>query len=108
MTPQPGHSPDLINPLHDSDWDSRIARFPGASIFHTQAWARVLVDSYGYSPYYLRGTGNDAAAGLLPMMEVNSWLTGRRGISLPFTDECPALYPASDAFRTVCPRVDVK
>ena len=35
--------------------------------------------------------------GLLPIMEVDSWLTGRRGISLPFTDECEPLctHPAA-------------
>jgi CelD/BcsL family acetyltransferase involved in cellulose biosynthesis len=32
------------------------------------------------------------------MMEVNSWLTGRRGISLPFTDECAPLCADADSF----------
>jgi hypothetical protein len=36
---------------------------------------------------------------LLPVMEVNSWLTGRRGVSLPFTDECAPLCADADSFR---------
>ncbi|HYG22163.1 MAG TPA: GNAT family N-acetyltransferase [Verrucomicrobiae bacterium] len=36
-----------------------------------------------------RGLGRGSAA--LPLLEVDSWLTGRRGICLPFTDSCPML-----------------
>jgi hypothetical protein len=32
-------------------------------------------------------------------MEVDSWLTGRRGVSLPFTDECEPLCKDADSFR---------
>lgn len=38
---------------------------------------------------------------LLPMMEANSWLTGRRGICLPFTDECAPLCDNSESFRCI-------
>ena len=34
-------------------------------------------------------------------MEVNSWLTGRRGVSLPFTDECAPLCADADAFAEI-------
>ena len=36
---------------------------------------------------------------VLPMMEVKSWLTGRRGVSLPFTDECAPLCPDAASFH---------
>ena len=32
-------------------------------------------------------------------MEVDSWLTGRRGVALPFTDECPPLCESPREFR---------
>src|SRR5690606_34926579 len=32
-----------------------------------------------------------APTGILPLMEVDSWLTGRRGLALPFTDACTIL-----------------
>ena len=44
---------------------------------------------------------SQAFSALLPMVEVNSWLTGRRGVSLPFTDECEPLYSDVDSFRRV-------
>lgn len=34
-------------------------------------------------------------------MEVDSWLTGRRGVSLPFTDECEPLCEDAGAFREI-------
>src|SRR4051812_12924409 len=35
-----------VNPLAVADWDERVARFSGASIFHSAAWARVLHETY--------------------------------------------------------------
>ncbi|HEU5397594.1 MAG TPA: GNAT family N-acetyltransferase, partial [Verrucomicrobiae bacterium] len=36
---------------------------------------------------------------LLPMMEINSWLTGRRGVALPFTDDCEPLCHNESSFQ---------
>src|SRR5664280_2862605 len=44
---------------------------------------------------------SQAFSALLPMVEVNSWLTGRRGVSLPFTDECEPLSSDVGSFRRV-------
>ena len=81
----------VLNPLEIENWDSRLEHFPEANFFHGAAWARVLNSTYGYQPmYFTTGEGNGIRS-LLPVMEVDSWLTGRRGISLPFTDECEPL-----------------
>ena len=88
-----------VSPLDDPEWDARLVACRGASFFHSAAWARVLQEAYGYVPlYFTTGTG-DRIHSLLPIMEVNSWLTGRRGVSLPFTDECRPLCADSDSFR---------
>jgi len=91
----------ILNPLDRSDWDNLLAPFSGASIFHTAAWARTLVDSYGYTPRYVAAMEQGRLAALLPLMEVSSRLTGRRGVSLPFTDYCEPLYVNADALRAV-------
>jgi hypothetical protein len=95
MTPahRPGPRGD---PLADPDWDRKISQLPAASFFHGSAWARVLHDTYGFQPAYLTRTAGGELRGLLPFMEADSWLTGRRGISLPFTDHCAPL-AAEDA-----------
>ncbi len=86
-----------INPLEDPAWDRKIAILPGATCFHTAAWARVLHDTYGYTPCYLATLGAGEFRSLFPMMGVASRLTGRRGVALPFTDMCaPLCAPGQD------------
>lgn len=80
-----------VNLLEDSSWDARLAACPGASFFHGTAWARVLHDTYGFTPTYFTLGNAQGFQAVLPLMEVDSWLTGRRGIGLPFTDECAPL-----------------
>jgi hypothetical protein len=59
--------------------------------FHTANWARVLCESYGYKPRYVAALGNDRFDAVLPVLDVESILTGRRGVSLPFSDLCEPL-----------------
>jgi hypothetical protein len=81
----------ILDPLAIPNWDSLVVGLPGSTFFHTAAWARVLEQSYDYKPAYFAVVKEGAIQALLPAMEVNSWLTGRRGVSLPFSDACPAL-----------------
>ena len=75
-------------------WDERIADFNDAGVFHTAAWARVLHCSYGYRTDAICLTGTEKVSAIMPFAEINSSFTGRRGVCLPFTDECPALLRA--------------
>jgi hypothetical protein len=87
------------NPIEEENWESMLPAKPSATFFHGAAWARVLVSSYGFNPVYF-ATGDQAKlTSLLPIMEVRSWLTGRRGVSLPFTDECAPLCADPESFR---------
>ncbi|MGH7952850.1 MAG: lipid II:glycine glycyltransferase FemX [Limisphaerales bacterium] len=87
------------NPLEHSDWDSLILERPDFSFFHSSAWANVLTETYGYTPTYFIARKSGALHSLLPIMEVASRLTGRRGISLPFTDDCEPLCPDTTSFK---------
>ena len=77
---------ERIDPLAGGAWDGLVAGREDHSIFHRSAWARVLVETYGHRPVYLRVLADDREAALVPLMEVHSPLTGRRGVSLPFSD----------------------
>jgi hypothetical protein len=81
----------MIDPRSDTEWSRLVGEHPEATIFHTSAWANVLCDTYGHVPRYLRFTMDDKLHALLPLMEVASPLTGRRGVSLPFSDFCAPL-----------------
>lgn len=86
-----------VKPLAIPDWDARLAAsFPAASPFHQSAWARVLSSTYGYEAHCLVGESGGQLQRVLPLMEVRSWLTGARGVSLPFTDACSALGAANE------------
>jgi len=89
---------EVLNPLEISDWNELVLGSVGGSIFHTANWARVLSESYGYKPIYFARRGGGRFDALLPLMEIDSWLTGRRAVSLPFTDYCePIVANEADA-----------
>jgi Acetyltransferase (GNAT) domain len=81
----------LKNPLVDREWDDAIGTHPDATIFHSTAWARVLVDTYGHRPCYVQMSLSGSLLALVPIMEVQSVLTRSRGICLPFSDYCTPL-----------------
>jgi hypothetical protein len=90
------NSPVIVNPLEQPQWDAQLADFPEATFFHRSAWARVLRDTYGHQPvYFCRYVGAQLRQAL-PVMEVSSPLTGRRGVSLPFADFCSPLNTGAD------------
>jgi lipid II:glycine glycyltransferase (peptidoglycan interpeptide bridge formation enzyme) len=88
---------DFVNPLREVQWNTWVQEQSNATVFHTAQWAQVLVDSYGYHPIYAVFRDAEKIAGLLPIIEVQSVWTGRRGVSLPFSDECAPLL--SDAVK---------
>ncbi|MDR3458970.1 MAG: peptidoglycan bridge formation glycyltransferase FemA/FemB family protein [Verrucomicrobiae bacterium] len=87
-----------LNPLENPNWDALLTSRPDFSFFHGAAWARVLVETYGYVPHYFYSGDVAAPEIVLPLMEVDSWLTGRRGVALPFTDECAPLGAGPESF----------
>ena len=68
-----------------------------STIFHTAAWTRVLTTSFGHRAAYLHFTRGNNLSALLPLMEVSSHLTGRRGVCLPFIGYCnPLIFDGGD------------
>src|SRR5213596_229835 len=81
-------SAQCLSPLEKPGWDRLVMPHRESSFFHSASWAGVLHDTYGHTPHYFCAVNDERLSAVLPMMEVNSPLTGRRGVSLPFTDEC--------------------
>lgn len=96
-------APEWIDPTLDSDWDSDVALEVEASPFETAEWAAVLKESYGHVPFFRRANAEGEQKGGVAMMEVNSRITGRRGVALPFADFCRAFGKLdADAFDSIC------
>ncbi len=88
----------ILDPTQYKGWDDLILTNPDYSFFHSLAWARTLFESYHYTPQYFTIIHDGRVLALMPIMEVNSFLTGRRGISLPFTDYCKPIYNGNIGF----------
>lgn len=87
-----------------------MIRHPDATAFHQRGWIQALATTYGYRPLVLTTAqvGEPLVDGLV-LCEVSSRLTGRRMVSLPFTDHIAPLFserygaqPCLDWLRSEC------
>jgi hypothetical protein len=81
-----------FRPLEDARWDGFLASHPQSSVFHTSAWLEALQQTYGYEPVaFTTSHPGGPLENAVVFCRVNSWLTGRRLVSLPFSDCCEPL-----------------
>jgi hypothetical protein len=92
---------EIVNPLIYPGWDDLVLSSVKGSFFHSSHWARVLHESYGYKPAYFVSLKDNILETLLPFMEVNSFLTGKRGVSTPFADFCELIIPDNGDIREI-------
>jgi GNAT acetyltransferase-like protein len=95
----------ILDPLHEPGWDHVVALHRDACCFHTSAWAKVLHQTYSHRPFYLQFSCERRLATLVPLMEVRSPFTGRRGVCLPFSDACEPLVFDPEAIGLVRDRL---
>jgi Acetyltransferase (GNAT) domain len=86
-----------LDPMMDPRWADLVHRHPLASVFHSVGWLKALQLTYGYEPvaYTTSPPTGDLENGFV-FCEINSWLTGRRLVSLPFSDHCELLSDSSE------------
>lgn len=96
---------ETINPLQSREWDELVLSFKGYSFFHSRSWAHVLADTYGYKPNYLTVFKHGHPVTAWPLFEIHSVLTGRKGVSLPFSDHCEPLLADDSHFNDLIGRV---
>ncbi len=91
-----------IDPLKDPRWGEFVERHPRASVFHSVGWLEALHRTYGYVPvgFTTSAPGGNLQNGLV-FCEVESWLTGRRLVSLPFSDHCEPLVETAEDFQVL-------
>lgn len=89
---------EIVSPLAHDHWNQLVLAAGEYSFFHSQNWARVLSESYGYSPLYFALFDGGNLLSLVPIMEITSLLTGRRAVSLPFTDYCDPIFTKESSF----------
>jgi len=92
-----------VDPRQDARWTALVESHPQSSAFHTLDWLTALEKTYRYTPRIFTTTppGSPLLNGI-SFCRVNSWLTGSRLVSLPFSDHCDPLFGVTKNFRNCC------
>ncbi len=81
-----------IDPTTDARWADLVERNPNSSVFHTVGWLKALQRTYGYAPVaFTTSPPTCELKNGIVFCNINSWLTGNRLVSLPFSDHCEPL-----------------
>ena len=98
-----------LDPTADEYWDELVGHFPDSTFFHSSQWARVISNSYGYTPHYfvVQDSGG-ACIAAFPFFLVSGLLSARRLVCLPFTDFCGPLILHDADFPEVCRLLDAE
>ena len=90
---------EVINPLSYVNWNEKIIDHRDYSFFQTLQWIRLISVTYKYMPVFQVIKEQEEITDILPLMEVNSLITGKRGIGLPFSDFSSPLIKNSGQFN---------
>jgi CelD/BcsL family acetyltransferase involved in cellulose biosynthesis len=95
-----------IDPLQDVRWPQFLEASRMATLFHSKEWLDALQRTYGYRASVLTtsGPGERLTNGLV-FCRVQSWLTGRRLVSVPFSDHCTPLIDSDEEFGGLLSRL---
>jgi Uncharacterized protein involved in methicillin resistance len=91
----------VTNPLENQSWDDRLLSNEQSSFFHTSFWARVLADTYHFSPRYFALVKDDHLLISWPIMEIRNVPIKKKAVSLPFSDYCDPIITGEISFHEV-------
>src|SRR5436190_17367898 len=81
-----------VDPLKDPRWSRFVSEHPRSSVFHSLQWLTALTRTYNYkSTVFTCESDSEPLKSGIVLAHVNSWLTGSRLVSLPFSDHCDPL-----------------
>lgn len=82
---------------------------PRASVFHSRGWLEGVHRTYGYRPAALTTSEpNQELLNGLVFCRVQTWLTGRRLISFPFSDHCEPLVTTAEDLRRLLSGIEAR
>src|ERR1700727_2593323 len=98
-----------IYPLGAPRWGSLLRRNPHASVFQSYAWLDALRRTYGYEPIaFTTSAPDEDLENAIIFCRVESWLTGKRLVSLPFSDYCELLIDDAAKLRQLVGALETK
>jgi CelD/BcsL family acetyltransferase involved in cellulose biosynthesis len=94
-------------PLSDARWDRFLDRHARSSAFHSTPWLKALKQTYDYEVVgYTTSAPDEELENALIFARVESWLTGRRLVSLPFSDHCEPLVDRPEDLQVLIAAVE--
>ena len=98
-----------LDPLGDPRWTALVESHPLSSIFHTREWLNASRQTYIYKlrAFTTSAPGKVLSNGIV-FCQVNSWLTGSRLVSLPFSDHCDPLVESTGDLEVLLSAVTEK
>jgi CelD/BcsL family acetyltransferase involved in cellulose biosynthesis len=97
---------EMIGSYTDPRWMDFISKHDQATIFHHPDWIKTIGSTYGFQSASLGVVGDNRLVGILPLLDIRSRITGKRGVCLPFSDVCVPLFESTDAAEVLlssCP-----
>ncbi|MGH3625473.1 MAG: GNAT family N-acetyltransferase [Sciscionella sp.] len=87
--------------MRDERWERLVKRHADATIFHTRGWLEALRKTYGYEPvvYATNSPEDEVLSNAQVFCHIDSWLTGRRLVALPFSDHADPLSGDGEELR---------
>lgn len=76
-----------VRPFHQSDrshWENYVKSHPQSTVFHQLAWCDAVAEAYGHDLSHFTAWQEDRLVGILPLMVVNGFLTGKVLVSVPY------------------------
>jgi len=95
----------IVDPGLYPRWDKIIRENFDPDIFHSSEWAQVLKETYNFRPVYFVASENRQPVALIPLSEVVSLVTGKRGVSLPFSDYCNFLSNSDEYLKSMMEQI---
>ncbi len=81
-----------IDALGDPRWTSIVESHSRSSIFHSREWLLALNRTYDFQPrVFTTSPDGVALTNGIVFCQLDSWLTGAKLVSLPFSDHCDPL-----------------
>jgi FemAB-related protein (PEP-CTERM system-associated) len=74
----------VATPKDRTEWEAFVNGHGDATGYHAWDWQRVFTNAFGHEPVYLIARRDRRVVGVLPLVQIKSFLFGRTMTSLPF------------------------
>ena len=75
----------LLTPNDYAQWDEYVDTKTASSLYHKTAWIEVISKTLKQKPLYLIAKNSDKSiVGVMPLVDLNSWLFGHYMVSMPY------------------------